>query len=82
MARARRRAADAEPGAQVPDPVARIANPGGRSTMLLICEHASNRLPARYGTLGLEPAERESHIAWDPGALGVAQELSRLSTLR
>ena len=78
MARARRRAADAEPGAQVPDPVARIANPGGRSTMLLICEHASNRLPARYGTLGLEPAERESHIAWDPGALGVAQELSRL----
>jgi predicted N-formylglutamate amidohydrolase len=73
-----RRTADAELGAQVPDPVARIDNPEGQSPILLICEHASNHLPARYGTLGLEPAERESHIAWDPGALGVAQELSRL----
>ena len=32
--------------------------------------------PLRH--LGLGPAELESHIAWDPGALGVAQELSRL----
>jgi predicted N-formylglutamate amidohydrolase len=59
-------------------PVAAIENPQGRSPILLICEHASNRLPARYGTLGLGPDELESHIAWDPGALGVAQELSRL----
>ena len=64
-------AATAEP------PVAAIENPQGGSPILLICEHASNRLPARYGTLGLGPEELESHIAWDPGALGVAKELSR-----
>jgi len=56
--------------------VACIENAGGRFPVLLICEHASNHLPARYGTLGLGPDERESHIAWDPGALGVAQRLS------
>ncbi|MBM6596745.1 N-formylglutamate amidohydrolase [Microvirga pudoricolor] len=59
-------------------PVACVENPEGRSPVLLICEHASNHLPPRYGTLGLGPAELESHIAWDPGALEVARHLSRL----
>ena len=59
------------------EPVARVENPEGESPILLICEHASNAIPARYGDLGLGPAERESHIAWDPGALGVARHLSR-----
>jgi predicted N-formylglutamate amidohydrolase len=63
---------------RAPEPVARVDNAQGRSPILLICEHASNHIPARYGTLGLGPVELESHIAWDPGALGVAQELSRL----
>jgi predicted N-formylglutamate amidohydrolase len=58
--------------------VARIDNAEGRSPILLICENASNHVPARYGTLGLGPAELESHVAWDPGALGVASGLSRL----
>lgn len=62
----------------VAEPVARVENPQGRSPILLICEHASKHLPDRYGTLGLSPDERESHIAWDPGAVGVAKELSRL----
>ncbi|HEY8384089.1 MAG TPA: N-formylglutamate amidohydrolase [Microvirga sp.] len=60
------------------EPVARLDNPAGRSPVLLICEHASNRLPERYGTLGLDAAALQSHIAWDPGALGVAQGLARL----
>jgi predicted N-formylglutamate amidohydrolase len=67
---------DAASGAA--EPVARVENPNGRSPILLICEHASNHLPARYGTLGLNADQLESHIAWDPGALGVAQVLSRL----
>lgn len=58
--------------------VALIENSQGSSPILLICEHASNTLPARYGTLGLNPEELQSHIAWDPGALGVAQKLSYL----
>jgi predicted N-formylglutamate amidohydrolase len=78
MVHASRMAAAAGPGERASESVACIDNPEGRSSILLICEHASNRLPARYGTLGLGPAELESHIAWDPGALGVAKELSRL----
>ncbi|MFC4174389.1 N-formylglutamate amidohydrolase [Microvirga sp. GCM10011540] len=69
---------DAEPEVEAQEPVARIENAQGRSPILLICEHASNHLPQRYGSLGLGPAELESHIAWDPGALSVARELSRL----
>jgi len=62
---------------QAAEPVAVVDNPQGRSPILLICEHASNRLPSRYGTLGLTPSDLDSHIAWDPGALGVAKALSR-----
>jgi predicted N-formylglutamate amidohydrolase len=58
------------------EPVARTDNPDGSFPALLICEHASNRLPPDYGTLGLSPAERDSHVAWDPGALAVARHLA------
>jgi predicted N-formylglutamate amidohydrolase len=43
---------------------------------LILCEHASNHIPARYDGLGLDPQDRESHAAWDPGALAVARHLS------
>ena len=56
--------------------VAAIDRPLGAAPFVLICEHASNAFPSRYGTLGLTAAERESHIAWDRGALAVAQRLS------
>ncbi|WP_242095969.1 N-formylglutamate amidohydrolase [Sphingomonas sp. CROZ-RG-20F-R02-07] len=42
-------------------------NPKGRSSFLLIGDHAGNAIPQRLGTLGLEPAERVRHIAWDIG---------------
>jgi predicted N-formylglutamate amidohydrolase len=71
-------AAGQEPASQAAEPVAFVENPQGRSPILLICEHASRHLPDRYGTLGLTSEQLESHIAWDPGALGVAKELSRL----
>ncbi len=78
MVHASRMATGQEPASQAAEPVAVVENPQGSSPILLICEHASRRLPDRYGTLGLNPEQLESHIAWDPGALGVAQELSRL----
>ena len=53
-------------------------NQGGRSPYVLICEHASNRLPKTLGTLGLAAAEMSRHIAWDIGAGQVARLLSRL----
>lgn len=55
-----------------------VVNGGGRSSCVLVCEHASNRLPKSLGTLGLPEAELQRHIAWDIGAEQVARLLSRL----
>ncbi|RME16038.1 MAG: N-formylglutamate amidohydrolase [Alphaproteobacteria bacterium] len=49
----------------------------GKAPVVLLCEHASNRFPPAFGTLGLDAPTRESHIAWDPGALDLARLLSR-----
>src|SRR6218665_471531 len=51
-------------------------NAGGASPFVLACDHASNRIPEKYGDLGLSPRQRLMHIAWDPGALPVALRLS------
>lgn len=53
-----------------------VRRPEGTSDVLLVCEHASRRLPKALGTLGLDAAARESHIAWDIGGLAVAEALS------
>ncbi|WP_090268833.1 N-formylglutamate amidohydrolase [Thalassovita taeanensis] len=54
-----------------------VINPDGLGPVVVICEHASNVFPADIGTLGLSDEAQRSHIAWDPGALAVAQGLSR-----
>jgi predicted N-formylglutamate amidohydrolase len=41
-------------------------------------EHASNRIPSRYGLLGLPAARLETHIAWDPGSKEMARVCARL----
>ena len=48
----------------------------GNSEILLICEHASNRIPRSLNDLGLSPDVCLSHIAWDPGAFAVARFMS------
>lgn len=53
-----------------------IENAAGKSPVLLVCEHASLRLPSSLGTLGLSPDALTAHIAWDPGALAIARNLS------
>ena len=55
-----------------------LVNGAGRSPYVLICEHASNRLPKALGTLGLPQSDLERHIAWDIGAEQVARLVSRL----
>ncbi|MHB2165481.1 N-formylglutamate amidohydrolase [Alsobacter sp. R-9] len=47
--------------------------------LVLICDHASNAMPAEHGTLGLPPHELERHIAYDIGAAAVTRELARLT---
>lgn len=54
-----------------------IENEAGQSPVLFVCEHASNAMPAPWGTLGLAPEQTRAHIAWDPGALGLARGLAR-----
>jgi len=56
--------------------VVEVLNPQGDSPVLLICEHASPRIPEHLNGLGLSAQARESHAAWDPGALTVARLLS------
>lgn len=53
-------------------------NAHGRSRLVLVCEHGTNRIPARYGDLRLAPHQRLMHVAWDIGALAVAVALSDL----
>jgi predicted N-formylglutamate amidohydrolase len=53
-----------------------VVNPSGMGRVVLICEHASNRIPDIFGDLGLNRADRDSHAAWDPGAYGLALRLS------
>ena len=53
-------------------------NAAGASPFVLVCDHASNRIPQHYDNLGLTPHQRLMHIAWDPGALAVSMRLTEL----
>lgn len=57
-------------------PPVEVSNQDGTSPVLLICEHASHVIPESLSDLGLDTAASQSHVAWDPGALGVALALS------
>lgn len=48
-----------------------------QSAIVLVCEHASPFIPAALNDLGIEPAAKRSHIAWDPGAMAVAKAMSQ-----
>lgn len=54
-----------------------IVNPTGGSAAVLICEHASHYIPDALNHLGLPLKARDSHAAWDPGALGVSVRIAR-----
>ena len=60
-----------------PDPV-EILNAEGHSSVVLLCEHASNYIPPEYAGLGVSAADLQRHIAWDIGAAEVTRHLSRL----
>lgn len=55
---------------------ARIEGADAPSRLVLVCEHASNAFPEPWGALGLDGAAQRAHIAWDPGALGLARGLA------
>ncbi|HUN53231.1 MAG TPA: N-formylglutamate amidohydrolase [Candidatus Sulfotelmatobacter sp.] len=55
-----------------------LINADSTAPFLLVCDHASRALPARYGTLGLQESELWRHIAWDIGAADVTRRLAAL----
>lgn len=67
---------EARPGDPAMPSAVRVVNPDGASPFIILCDHASNRIPAPYGTLGLQPGDLQRHIAWDPGALPVAEQIA------
>lgn len=58
-------------------PVIVVENPEGAGPFIIICDHASNRIPDDCKKFGFDPEALKTHIAWDPGALGVARHLMR-----
>ena len=49
---------------------------------ILICDHGGNRIPDSLSDLGVSLQDRERHIGWDIGALGVARAMAeRLGSL-
>ncbi|MBW7921890.1 MAG: N-formylglutamate amidohydrolase [Rubellimicrobium sp.] len=62
-----------------PHPAFAIEGAGRSGRWLVTCDHASNAVPdwVAGGDLGLPPADMARHIAWDPGAAGVARGLAR-----
>lgn len=58
-------------------PVVHVEPAAPDASIILVCEHGSARIPDALAGLGLSPELLQSHIAWDPGALGVAHGLAR-----
>ena len=50
--------------------------PGRNLAWLVVCDHASNRIPAALGNMGIGESDRSDHIAWDIGAAQVASRLA------
>ncbi len=59
-----------------PDEVPAVDVRRGDGPLVVVCEHASNRMPRALGTLGLVQSDLERHIAWDIGAADLAAGLS------
>lgn len=58
-------------------PAFETANAGATPHLIFVCDHASNALPAEYGTLGLEPDLFRRHIAYDIGAADVTRAMAQ-----
>jgi predicted N-formylglutamate amidohydrolase len=53
-----------------------LVNEGASAPVILVCDHASARIPGALGTLGLDEGELARHIAIDIGAAALTQRLA------
>ena len=69
------------PGGADPDGTAvpwMVHNPAGRAPVLVVCDHATRRIPPDMARLGLDDWVLDTHVAWDIGAAEVACRLALL----
>ena len=59
-------------------PAVEIVNATGAAPAVIVCDHASNAVPAHLAKLGLDDATLGRHIAWDIGAGMVGRKLAAL----
>ena len=55
----------------------RVERPRGTAQAVIVCDHASNKIPKKLGSLGLKKADLQKHIAWDPGTEQIGRWLGR-----
>lgn len=65
-----------KPLSPVPSQAFEHVNAGGDPGIIFVCDHASNALPKNYGTLGMTPAQLQTHIAFDIGAASVTRAMA------
>lgn len=57
--------------------LAEIENARGTGAGLVLCDHASNRVPAEFDGLGLPKSELQRHIAYDIGTDAIGRRLAK-----
>lgn len=57
-------------------PVYNLSREDSTHPLILVCEHASRYIPEAMNNLGLDDTAAREHIAWDIGALELAEQLS------
>lgn len=63
-------------GDSATDDLVTVERSDGAGPLVLVCDHASNEIPAGFSALGVASAAMTAHVAWDPGALQVAQAIA------
>lgn len=58
-------------------PPVKVINEDASAAVLLIADHAGNAVPKAMQGLGLSDKDLQRHIAWDPGAAAVAENLAK-----
>lgn len=58
-------------------PAYSLVNGDGRSRLVLLCDHASHRVPRSLNNLGLAPEQLRDHIGWDAGTAELGREFAR-----
>lgn len=53
-----------------------VVSEDGPGDVLILCDHASPRVPEALADLGVSEQDRRTHIGWDIGALDVARSLA------